>query len=692
MALIGLNVVEVDGKGAPAIQGAATSVTAFLVQTQRGLPHTPTRISSFQQFTERFGGFFPGGLGAYLVKGFFDNGGRAAYVSRVAPGDAAQAALVLSDSGDTTLRLEGGHRGKDDPGSWANDLYASVKLSSSATSRLRETAPAAVVGSVALAATTNMAAAPVISVRVDGEVNPTVISWVPADWPDGAATATREQIRDAINRKTTKLKASINGGNNLVLTSTGEVARVKKDWTSLQVGVANATLGFAVQNSATTGTPAAFTGTKTTLASASDFAVGDLVRVTDGVDTAVVKVVRVDAVTGEVEWGTTIATPGNFDPLATTVSNLEFDLTLAKGDPANVVETWKGLTMEKDAANYAPQVLNDELRGSRFVVATDEASSTVGNRNPVASDFTRFSPGNEGTATVADFIGSEAGRTGLYALDAYDVQLVVSERTDPAFVANALGYCAGRGDCMLVGSVPAGSVGGGTAVAYGQAFQGKKVYGALYGPWIKIFDPAGAGPNPVRFVPPAGHVAGVYARIEATRGIHKAPAGDEANVVGALDVEHRLSDADHDDLVRNGSVNGIRVVPRAGVVVDASRTLSTDTRWLYVNVRLLFNYVKSSLKQGLTWVRQEPNRDRLWSTIKFSSVTPFLMRLWRQGAFGTGDPDDVFTVVVDASNNPPDEVEQGNLKVEVYFYPSRPAETIVVVVGQQPSGGIAAEA
>jgi phage tail sheath protein FI len=185
---------------------------------------------------------------------------------------------------------------------------------------------------------------------------------------------------------------------------------------------------------------------------------------------------------------------------------------------------------------------------------------------------------------------------------------------------------------------------------------------------------------------------GVYARIETSRGIHKAPAGDEANLRGVLDVAYRLSDVEHDNLVRNASINGIRVVPGAGIVVDASRTLSTDTRWLYVNVRLLFNYVKSSLESGLSWVRQEPNRDRLWNQVKYGSVTPFLLGLYRQGAFGTGTPDEVFTVVCDASNNPPEEVDQGNFKVEIYFYPSKPAETIIIIVGQQPSGGSVAEA
>jgi phage tail sheath protein FI len=244
---------------------------------------------------------------------------------------------------------------------------------------------------------------------------------------------------------------------------------------------------------------------------------------------------------------------------------------------------------------------------------------------------------------------------------------------------------------MYIGAVPEGYVALGQAGAYGKRLQGKKVFAALYGPWIKIFDSLASGPNPSRFVPPTGHIMGVYARIESTRGIWKAPAGDEAYIAGALDIEYQLSDTDHTDLVKNSSVNGIRAVPGAGIVIDSSRTLSTDTRWLYVNVRLLFNYVKSSLKNGLRWVRQEPNRDTLWDAIKYSAVTPFLMGLWRQGAFGTGKPDEVFTVICDATNNPPQEVDQGNLKIEVYFYPSRPAETIVIIVGQRPSGASVSE-
>lgn len=696
---VGLNVVEVDGAGAPAIVGAATSVGAFNILTKRGVPSRPTPVTSFAQFTEQFGDFFPGGYGAYMVRGFFENGGQRAYINRIVATDpttgATGASLTLADGGGkATLALSTGFRGQQDPGSWGNDIYIAAKGSSGPSSRLLETAPATVQGDP-IAGTVNMTAPTSLSVLVDGESSPTVINFQPGDFA-AADKATLAEIRDAINRRTTKLIASISGDKRLVLTSAGQVARLRKDWTALQVNAANAALGFgAAAAQPTRGTIAPLAAGGSRVSNADAFQVGDAVLISDGTRSATVKVLRVAPDSGQIEWIPNISNPGDYVPASTVLAAVEFDLTIAKGGTAdrNIVETWRGLSMESDSTSYAPKILNNATFGSRYLFATDlKSSSGMGQTAAKTMDFTRLNVGRDGTPTANDFIGDSAAHTGFYAFDPVDVQLVTCERTDPAIVGAGIGYCAGRGDCMYVGAVPEASVGAGQAVAYGQSFQGKKVYGALYGPWIKITDPIGTGAVPVKFVPPSGHVMGVYARVETSRGIWKAPAGDEANIVGALDVEYQLSDADHTDLVKNGSVNGIRAVAGAGIVVDASRTLSTDTRWLYVNVRLLFNYVKSSLKRGLRWVRQEPNRDTLWTAVKFNSVRPFLMELWRNGAFGTGKPEEVFTIICDATNNPPSEVDQGNFKIEVYFYPSKPAETIIIIVGQQPSGATAKEA
>lgn len=695
---IGLNVVEVDGAGAPAIVGAAVSVAGFNITTQRGLANRPTRVTSLKQFTDQFGGYIRDGYGAYLVKGFFDNGGQTAYVNRVVstaadPAAASQAAsLALSDLDNrATLRVQAGQKGATDPGRWGNDVYVKVALSSSAESRLRETAPATVTGS-ALANTVDMSAQPKLSVRVDGEQAPTEVAFAAADFAQLAAATPRE-IVEAINRRTAKFIASLTQDQRLRLTSTGQVASLAKRPTRLDVTAAVAQLGLAA--GAADATVAALTANGTQLAKADDFQPGEAIAVVEGAQTANTKVLRVNPDTGSIEWAPAIANPAGFNGLATVVRKLEFDLTVAFGgkEDKHLVEQFRGLSMESEAPNYARKVINNDATGSRYITVVDSGSaSATGNNRPKALEFTRLDNGRDGVPTVLDYVGAADRKTGFYAFDPADIQLLTCERTDAAVVAAALAYCQGRADCMYVGAVPMAAVGAGQAVAYGQAFQGKKVYGALYGPWIKVVDPAGNGSNPVKFIPPCGHVMGAYARVENTRGIWKAPAGDEANLAGALDVEYQLSDADHTDLVKNGSVNGIRAVPGAGIVVDASRTLSTDTRWLYVNVRLLFNYVKSSLKKGLRWVRQEPNRDTLWSAVRLSAVTPFLMGLWRQGAFGTGKPEEVFKVICDASNNPPEQVDQGIFKVEVYFYPSKPAETIVIIVGQQPSGATASEA
>jgi phage tail sheath protein FI len=689
---IGVNVIEVDGATAPSITGAAVSVAGFCVSTERGIPNQPTRVTSYTQFAERFGGCRSGSLGAYLVKGFFDNGGQTAYVNRIVDPTSDTAKLVLKSgpraNDPVMLTIEGGYRGQPDPGKWAEQLFVKLAYSASATSRLLEDKPAKIAGNT-IAEPVNMSTLPPLQLEVDGA--PLQVTFQITDFND-SAKATRQEIKNAVNAFTNLVKADIDT-DKLTLTSTGEQASQTTGFTSLKVSAANDTLGLAATGAnPVVGTVKAFNKGGTTLASAAKFAVGDLIEITDGTNSAEAKIAAVDPVRGSVSWTPDLANAAQFtDPRKVTVATTEFDLTIAKGkgDGDHVVETFPGLSMHQALGNFAERVIDDPLNGSRYVKATVPQGQTA---RPAETDWTALQSGVEGVATATEFIGDEAARTGLFAFDPFDIQLLCCEPTDVSVAKAALGYCEKRGDAMFVGAVPKGWVAAGQAVGYGQQLQTAKAYGAVYGPWIVVPDPIGVGDNPMLTIPPTGHVMGVYARIETTRGIWKAPAGDEANLRGALDVETRLSAADHTDLVVNGSVNGIRAVPRSGIVIDASRTLSTDPRWRYVNVRLLFNYVKSSLRDGLRWARQEPNRESLWTSVKYTTVMPFLLGLWRQGAFGTGTPAQTYTVIVDATNNPPDQVEQGRLTVEVYFYPSRPAETIVIKVGQQASGATTTEA
>ncbi|WP_052215999.1 phage tail sheath family protein [Sphingomonas sp. ERG5] len=699
---IGLNVVEVDGTGAPAIPGAATSVAAFNILTKRGPAQKAVRIGSFAEFEQQFGSHFAQGLGSYLVKGFFDNDGATAYVNRVVAtggGASTPARRTLLDTGPVnTLTLEAGARGVADPGSWGLGIYVKTTRRSLVSGlRLNETAAATVVTAGALPAATDMVAAafPSLIVTVDNAPGATTVTFNAAQFANPAA-ATRAEILAAINAGTNDFDASFDGGNQLRLTSTGNIAMTNGGFTRLAVA-ANATLGFAAPVNADA-TIAALGTNGATLQSVSGLNVGDAIQFDDGTAPPPerAKVMTINPVTRAITWAPAV-TPANYTVTALRIATLEFDLEVYLGgtDPGqNLKETWPGLSMEGDVDNYAITRLNHPTKGSGFVRAIDEHSATpIGNDRPanMPAALALNTGGVDGVATSNDFIGDQSTRTGFYAFDPLDVQLLTCERTDPAIAEAGISYCEARDDCMYVGAVPDGSIEGGTALAYGQALQGTKRYGALYGPWITVADTLPGAP-PTKSIPPVGHVMGVYARIERTRGIWKAPAGDEARLRNALDVSYRLSDNEHSQLVREGSINGIRALPRAGIVVDASRTLSSDPRWYYVNVRLLFNYVKSSLRAGLRWVRQEPNRDTLWNLVTYGSIRPFLMRLWRQGAFGTGTPAHVFTVICDATNNPPSQVQLGFLNVEIYFYPSVPAETIVVKVGQQPSGETSSDA
>jgi phage tail sheath protein FI len=468
------------------------------------------------------------------------------------------------------------------------------------------------------------------------------------------------------------------------------------------------------------GADVAATATSAHLQSLDGFQVGSVVRFVDGTNTFYRKITSIVSATNTVHW--TSPTGSLLNQASTQVTSAEFRLIVRyQATPTadfTVVEDWRYLSMETDSADYVADRINHPFTGSRYITVTDiSGSAPTGEENPAIISNQALTSGTENAPTATDYSGNAGQKTGFYALDTVQVQLLavpdahmLSDSARDSVVRAALDYCAGRGDCMFVGAssdrgAPSGitpqSVSDYTQLesdyintikSYSANFQANKVYGALYTPWIRVSDPAGAGPAPARFVPPDGHMMGVYARTEQERGIWKAPAGNAAQVRGALDAAATFTDVEHTDLVRNGFVNGIRRMPGVGIVVAASRTLSTDTRWWFVNVRLLFNFVKTSLRDGLRFVRQEPHSEELRRLVRFNVVTPFLLGLWRRGAFGSDPPEQVFTVKCDAENNPPEEVELGNFRLEVYFYPVRPAETIIIIVGQQPSGASASEA
>ncbi len=291
-----------------------------------------------------------------------------------------------------------------------------------------------------------------------------------------------------------------------------------------------------------------------------------------------------------------------------------------------------------------------------------------------------------------DLIGNADLKTGLHALDdVTDVNFVaIPGGSDAGVISQAVGYCGIRHDCVFIADSPGKTTKDSpiTDPSHVADFLANKVttktsYGAFYYPWMLVDDPVGSGKNPTRYVPPSGFVAGMYARIDNTRGVWKAPAGTEANVIGPLALEYSTTDSEQDILNPIG-VNCIRQFPASGIVIWGARTMGTlsDPEWRYIPVRRYAIYLEQSIYRGTQWAVFEPNDARLWASLK-ANIEDFLMGEFRKGALAGTTPQQAFDVKCDADLNPDSEVNAGRVNMEVKFAPLKPAEFVIIRISQK---------
>ena len=181
-------------------------------------------------------------------------------------------------------------------------------------------------------------------------------------------------------------------------------------------------------------------------------------------------------------------------------------------------------------------------------------------------------------------------------------------------------------------------------------------------------------------VPPSGLVAGIFAKADTERGVHKAPANYTLN--GALGVVENMDNETQGVLNLEG-VNVLRVFPgQARPVVWGARTTATtlNTTWQYVNIRRLFLFIEESIEEGIRWAVFEPNNLQLWQKLK-RTITEFLTRVWRDGALFGATAEEAFFVRIDEAINPPADRALGRLNIEIGLRPSYPAEFIIVRIG-----------
>jgi hypothetical protein len=213
-------------------------------------------------------------------------------------------------------------------------------------------------------------------------------------------------------------------------------------------------------------------------------------------------------------------------------------------------------------------------------------------------------------------------------------------------------------------------------------------YAAFYFPWIQVFDPATKAMNPngdgLIYVPPSGHIAGIYARVDTQRGVHKAPANEV--VFGALGVKQRISKNQQDGLNPQG-INCIRDL-NGNIRVWGARTIGGDANgeFKYLNVRRLFLFLRESIDEGTQWTVFEPNTPDLWARIR-RSVTAFLTNVWRSGALFGSAPEQAFYVKCDEENNPPEVRDAGQVIIEIGVAVTKPAEFVIFRLSQWAGPG-----
>lgn len=353
-----------------------------------------------------------------------------------------------------------------------------------------------------------------------------------------------------------------------------------------------------------------------------------------------------------------------------------------------VLKNESRLVRVKGALPVGVPVAHGAQAAGKSIWEDDNASSKVADGDK-ATDGVRL--------TQDEFTGSgkQDAKQGLYTLQKADIfnLLVIppytaDDNVDESLVGIAAQYCEARRAMLLVD--PRSSWKGKDAAKSGVATVGTRSRNAA------LFFPRLRQPNPLRknqmeeFVP-SGAIAGIFARTDVQRGVWKAPAGLETNLVGVASLSVPLSDAENGELNPLG-VNCLRVMPAAGPVVWGSRTLQGDDRlaseWKYIPIRRLALYLEESIYRNTQWVVFEPNDEPLWAQIRLN-IGSFMHGLFRQGAFQGKTPQEAYLVKCDRETTTQDDINRGIVNILVGFAPLKPAEFVIIKL-QQMAGQIQA--
>ncbi|MCL7412021.1 MAG: phage tail sheath family protein [ANME-2 cluster archaeon] len=346
-------------------------------------------------------------------------------------------------------------------------------------------------------------------------------------------------------------------------------------------------------------------------------------------------------------------------------------------NPPNIIEIYDNLSPKENSSDFYEKQIND-------ISSLIEVEKKADGR-PDTDVTIKLSGGSPGQAVkLSDYEGStDTGhKTGLAAFEEVDdisIVCVPDENSITGLTDSIISHCENMKDrfAILQSAQSAGPIS--TLVPPKDS-----KYAAFYYPWIQVMDPA---TNIPKLVPPGGHMAGVYARSDTERGVHKAPANEI--VRGAQKLQFPLTKSEQDILNPKG-VNCIRAFKGRGIRVWGARTTSSDPLWKYLNVRRLFLYLEESIDHGTQWVVFEPNNEKLWARVK-QSVSQFLTTVWRDGALMGLTPEEAFFVKCDRSTMTQADLDNGKLIVIIGVAPVKPAEFVIFRIAQWAGGSAPTE-
>lgn len=681
--------VEEISSAPPPIAGVGTSTAGFVGVTSRGpVEGRPQLVTNYGEFARIYGGalraptaWAPGwDQLPYAVRGFFANGGRRLYVMRVAPATASAASQALSGGLTTRIVL---------PVPAATDTIVVPTLLGIHTGSLVQ------LRMVKNGITTTSASLTVNA--LDRATNTLTLS------ADVHATIEFEPryttvLTDVASPASTTGRATGTGG------APPWAAAASFQVAASSVGSWGRAVQLAFSHTSAARTVVRHTlvpggNTRVPVVSAKGFYVGAwvLLDFDDGVTGRIYR--QVTAIDGDVLVlsGNNFAA-GSLNPVAplteTVVSTCEFTVNATYTDPVEggvVTERFDGLTL----ANVPGRYYVDQLCRSALI-SVDTSVAVTGTdpmrfpSAPNGSSQTLGSGGSDGTAapTATEVRGTSLGpnrNTGLLSMEDIDEIAILAAPgvTDGSVQSSLVEQCERLLDRFAVLDPRPTSSGGTPSLQdiqdHAQEFDTK--YAAIYYPRIRVTTPFGADPVAIG---PSGHIVGLYARVDNTRGVHKAPANEVLR--GIVDFEVLVTKAAQEILNPRG-INVLRDLrsDRRGLRVYGARTLTSEADWRYVNVRRLFIYVEESLDEGTQWAVFEPNDERLWARIR-ESVSIFLTGVWKDGALMGTKPEEAFYVVCDRNTMSDDDILNGRLIMEIGIAPVRPAEFVILRIGQWLGG------